>query len=132
MHSAPKADRKRVPPAEARNQVKSSTRILLSTNGLPSRDNCSGGSAPLCNAASATGVKPPPPVPLPRSSGEGVLAFAPPLPETGSGGARGGVGRSSEASVGRSLSAAAASSLRRGARRPGSQVVLVESHLLTG
>src|SRR5579884_1868197 len=54
---------------------------------------------PQWNAASAAGVNPPPPLikPLPRSSGEGVITrrgITPPLPETGSGGAGGGVGRS--------------------------------------
>jgi hypothetical protein len=47
MLSAPIAARKRVPPADARNQVKSTMRILFSANGLPRFDGCSsvGGAA---------------------------------------------------------------------------------------
>src|SRR5262245_56573508 len=84
-HSAPNELRNRVPPADARNHVKSSTRTPSSANDLP-RDDA-----------------------LPASAGVALGSIA---------GAPRGVGRSS----------LAASSLRRGARRPGVQPVAGTIH----
>ena len=44
MHSAPSAVRNRVPPAEARNQLKSKIRMPASGIGLPSAESAEGGS----------------------------------------------------------------------------------------
>src|SRR6185437_13654746 len=84
-HSAPNELRNRVPPADARNHVKSSTRMPSSANGLPRDDG------------------------LPALATEALGSIA--------GRARG---------IGRLI--VAASSLRRGARRPSVQPVAVPIH----
>src|SRR5262249_41589656 len=86
-HSAPKELKNRVPPAEARNQVKSRTRMPSSANGLPRFDG----------------------FPARAGSAFGSIAGAPRCGGTFT---------------------VAASSLSRGARRPGAQLVAVLIHLL--
>src|SRR5712692_5604642 len=68
MLSAPNAARKRVPPAEARNHVKSRMRIPFSGNGLPRGESCSltGG------LAAADGPRRPRREPLARRVTEGA------------------------------------------------------------
>ena len=87
MLSAPNDERNRVPPAEARNQVKSTMRMPSSANGLARFDG------------------------LPARVASGFAAIT---------GVSRGVG----------VSTLAASSFRRGARRPGAQLVPVAIHLL--